>query len=313
MKESQQVTPTFTRPDHGELVPTLHRRILPFNRKNEYQLQKAYSEKIPSLRCLSHISTVDPVTPFDVHTISPHRTVQNGKIGNPPESCQGLSLMPDHELPQEYIIETGIKDDDFQSNVLINGNIVKRYFCYSCPSNLLSDQYKIYLDVPMVHAHIYSPEECSLEAPNEYPANVDSYIYKGFFPKISSMPWKFCCSILDCSKSRYEQYVDDTWIQPTATDKVIGNVYALLTDHHLNSENLRSNDKTRQIIEWMEQNVMQLNVEDLVQFPDHLQWIVLLITEYYLETEEATCGDRAREILNALEQLEYGIPKSIDM
>jgi hypothetical protein len=286
-------------PDDAPKIESFHRRITPFDNRNTTIEKQTIREQIAKLRCANHSFTKGR---FDVHTISPYKTVKYGKIGAPPASCQGLSIMPFHNETQQLIVETDRMDDDFDTAVFINGKTINRYFCYSATASTLDPHYKVHYNETDVNANIYSPEECNLEAPDHYlqTRNVLHSIYTGYFPQINCMEWKFCCSLLNCSKEQYETLKTTTWVEPEYDDTRVGQVYDVVSEHLSFTGYV---EKSREIMEWMEKNMIHMTFADLLQFPGGFQCIIDQATELYAETDEVSIADYAHEILKELERL----------
>jgi hypothetical protein len=244
-------------PDDAPKIESLHLRITPFDNRNTTIEKQTIREQIAKLRCANHSFTKGR---FDVHTISPHKTVKYGKIGAPPVSCQGLSIMPFHNETQQLIVETDRMDDDFDTAVFINGKTINRYFCYSSTASTLDPHY-------------------------------------------NCMEWKFCCSLLNCSKEQYETLKTTTWVEPVYDDTRVGQVYDVVSEHLSFTGYVESGDKSREIMEWMEKYMIHMTFADLLQFPGGFQCIIDQATELYAETDEVSIADYAHEILKELERL----------
>lgn len=290
-------------PDDASKIQLLHRRIRPFDNRDNSIEKQTIQEVIARLRCTNHDRKKGL---YDVHTISPHRTVKYGKNGCLPASCQGLSIMPFHDETQGLTVETDRLDDDFDTAVCINGKNINRYFCYSVAASTLDSQYKVHYDKIGAQAHIFSPEECNLEAPDTYPPaqKVLHSIYTGYFPQINCMEWKFCCSLLNCSREQYETHKTTTWVEPVYDDTRVSQVYDVISEHLSSTEYVESGDKSREIMEWMEKNMIHKTFADLLQFPGGFQCIIDQATELYAETNEVDIADYALEILKELERLQ---------
>jgi hypothetical protein len=139
-------------PDDALKIEVLHHRIIPFDNRDKIIEKQTIKVEIAKLRCANHTLKKGI---YDVHTISPHRTVKYGKNGPSPRSCQGLSVTPFHG--QEMTVETECLDDDFDTAVFFNGKNFKRYFCYSAPSSTLDLHDKVHYDKFGAHANIFSP------------------------------------------------------------------------------------------------------------------------------------------------------------
>jgi hypothetical protein len=148
-----------------------------------------------------------------------------------------------------WTVETECLDDDFDTSVFFNGKNFKRYFCYSAPSSTLDLHDKVHYDKFGAHANIFSPiwkhQTLTLRRGRCFKV----YIYIGYFPKICSMEWKFCCSLLDCSQIHFEKLKTTTWVKPVYDDTRVGHVYDVISEHLSSTRYVETGDKSREIME----------------------------------------------------------------
>ena len=300
-------------PDHADQIPLIHRRVPAFDRSTPEGELKSLREEIPLLRCLSIaavrssiIETADTDL-YDVHTSDPFMTVVNGRIGLPPVNCQGLSITPFHADNQRCMREEDNVTNDCKGNRKINGEKIRRFFCYSTPSATLNNLgYRVNYDEPGHHAHVYSPNACSLDQPNGVHEDDIDEIYRAYLPDISNLPWTYCCSLLNCTKSQFLEYQKPKpkgQVKSKVNNKSVQRVHDILSDHCLSTQNLESCDKSREIMEWIEK-MPEMAFEDLVHFPGGFQWVLRQVFDHHLETEDVRTADYAYAILNDLKQLQ---------
>ena len=118
------------------------------------------------------------------------------------------------------------------------------------------------------------------------------------------MEWKFCCSLLYCSKEQYETHKTTRWVEAAYDDTRVSQVYDVISEHLSSSEYVESGDKSRERMEWMEKIMIHKTFADLLQFPGGFQCIIDQVTELYAETNEVDIADHAHEILKDLDQLQ---------
>ena len=106
--------------------------------------------------------------------------------------------------------------------------------------------------------------------------------------------------ISNCSKEQYKT----TWVEPVYDDIRVSQVYDVLSEHLSSTEYVESGDKSREIMEWMEENMIHKTFADLLQFPGGFQCIIDQVTELYDETNEVDIADYAHEILKDLDRLQ---------
>ena len=287
-------------PDDADNVPMLHRRLYPFDNSNADVEAEHLGQEIALLRCLHFESRSR--RRCDVHTVSAYRTVPNGKLGQPPSACAGLSIAPTHDSTA-FVVETNRDAGDFDEIVWIGGEEVKRWFCYRAPSDSLPSRYKINRDKPF-HAHIYSPEECILEIPaNSETVDVMQAVYKALLPEISSMPWEFCGSLLAVSQAKYDQLLSRTYVPPTFRDNVVANLHAAFSESQFTSKNISNCDDSRELCDWLEDHFQDGSLDDLSRHPTVLDDMIVQLTEHHFETEDVTCSIRAYELRRDLEAI----------
>ena len=93
-------------------------------------------------------------------------------------------------------------------------------------------------------------------------------------------------------------------MEPVYDDTRVSQVYDVISEHLSSSEYVESGDKSREIMEWMEKNMIHKAFADLLQFPGGFQCIIDQATELYAETNEVDIADYAHEILKDLERLQ---------
>ena len=195
--------------------------------------------------------------------------------------------------------------DISDSRVTINEKRIRRFFCYSIASSALNKkQYQVDYDDENVHAHIYSPDECNLESVDP-PTDLfmRSDFKNGHFPFIRDTNWKFCCSLLLCSKTSYENLMTNLWVEPVYDDPRVAHVYGGISEHMLSTDIMESCDKSLEITKWMEKFMIHLSFADLLKFPGGLMCIICQVTEYCLESDDLSCHDYACKILKELDKL----------
>ena len=160
MEKSASKSTEIEVPNHANKIEFFHRRLFPFKRDNNNET-KQLAKYIAKVRCRDFKMVRGKA---DFQTRVPLITVRNGICGDPPEACQGLSVMPCH--PDNLMVEADIHDRISEPYNMINGKRIQRYFCYSVASSALTTTpYKVNYDKIDKHAHIYSPDECKLDAP----------------------------------------------------------------------------------------------------------------------------------------------------
>jgi hypothetical protein len=213
--------------------------------------------------------------------------------------------VPYHQEGQDTMVETDRLEDDFDDGILINGKPIRRFFCYLAASSTLNSQYKVHYNKVGEHAHIYSPKECDLIAPVPRPksSKLKHEVYLGCFPYIGDMEWKFCCSLLNCSKAQHDKLKTTKWVDPVYDDPLVANVYDVTSEQLSSTVFVESCNKSREIMEWMENNMIHLPFAYMLKFPGGFQCIIDQVSEFYSETNQVSSAVFAREILKELERL----------
>lgn len=287
-------------PDDANNVPLLHRRIFPYHSRNEADIAHYLRQQISRLRCLS-IHASEMLGQSDVRTVTPYRTIEHGSIGQPPKSCVGLSVTPAHD-PALFVEEINKDNNDFAAIVFIGDKPIRRFDCYRAPSTELPPQYKLNRD-KLYHAHIYSPEQCALEIPDDDIFESGVGIYHALFPGLADMSWTKCASLLRVGRKKYDQMVAKTYVDPKFRDDDVAGAYYMLSGHHLTSNNVSSSEKSRQICDWLEDNLQEGALGDLSSHPTVLGDMIGQVSEYHLETADVSISERAGELLGALEDI----------
>ena len=238
---------------------------------------------------------------YDVRTVTPYRTLEHGNVGQPPKSCVGLSVAPGHD-PALFVEEINKDNNDFASFVIIGDKPIRRFDCYMAPSAELPPQYKLNHDKPY-HAHIYSPEQCTLEVPDDVIFESCVGICHALLPGIASMSWTKCASLLRVGRKKYDQLLAKTYVGPTFRDDDVAGAYNMLSGHHLTSNDVSSSEKSRLLCDWLEDNWQEGSLGDLSSHPTVLRDLIGQVSEYHLETADVSISERAGELLGALEDI----------
>jgi hypothetical protein len=283
-------------------VPLLHRRVLVFENNNAEIEFQYLRQNIARIRCLS-VDAEPQEEMYDIRTVAPYRTIRCGNVGTLPESCVGLSVAPSHKTTA-FVVESSRDEADFSSSVVLGGKKILRLFCYSAPSSELPPRYKIRRD-NADHAYIYSTEECDLDVPNSVGSeNVQQLVYQASLPEIADMPWKFCCSLLAVSQAKYDCLVaggTTTVEHTTFRDQDVADIYAVLSEHQFISEHVSSCEKSRELRDWLEENLQGGALSDLSNYPRVLSETIGQLYEYQFKTTDVSTCERARELQEALE------------
>ena len=97
--------------------------------------------------------------------------------------------------------------------------------------------------------------------------------------------------------------VAGTYVAPTFREKNIANMYTVISESQFILIDILSCDKSRELCDWIEDNLQDGSLSDLSCYPTVLRDIIMQLTEYQFEAEDVSCSILAYELRCSLEAI----------